>query len=234
MSNLYVVMPAYNEAENIESVVREWYPVLKLAGPDSRLVIADGGSKDVTHEILLSLKEEFPLLETLDTKRPEHGPKLVALYNYAIDNGADLVFQTDSDGQTTPSEFPDFLEAIKDNDAVIGFRKVRGDGASRAFVEKIVCLLLRVIFGVNVPDANAPFRLMKTELLKKYMGRFADDYNLPNIMLTTFFAHYKEKVAFKEITFKPRTKGTSSLNVKKITLIGLKALKDFKAFKKGL
>lgn len=100
MDSIYVVMPAYNEEENIEAVVRQWYPVLEMAGEQSRLVIADNGSKDATHEILMKLKESMPQLEILEKTDRYHGPKVIALYKYAIKNGADYIFQTDSDGQT--------------------------------------------------------------------------------------------------------------------------------------
>ena len=58
MDDLYIVMPAYNEEANIESVISAWYPVLEGKGEGSRLVVADSGSVDKTHEILLSLKEK--------------------------------------------------------------------------------------------------------------------------------------------------------------------------------
>ena len=86
---LYVVMPAYNEAENIKKVVSDWYEVLSVASDDSRLVVADVGSTDETHEILLSMKSEFPKLVTLETEYKEHGPKLLALYKHAYEKGAD-------------------------------------------------------------------------------------------------------------------------------------------------
>lgn len=88
MDSIYVVMPAYNEEENIEAVVRQWYPVLEMAGEQSRLVIADNGSKDATHEILMKLKESMPQLEILEKTDRYHGPKVIALYKYAIKNGA--------------------------------------------------------------------------------------------------------------------------------------------------
>lgn len=155
---------------------------------DFRLVIADSGSTDATHDILLTLKKEYPQLEILTNTGKQHGPKLIALYNYAIEHGADYIFQTDSDGQTDPREFAQFWELRDRYDAILGYRKVRGDGKSRAFVEKVVCILLKIYFGVNVPDANVPFRLMKSAVVAKYMDYFAPEYNLPNIMLTTFFA----------------------------------------------
>lgn len=234
MDTLYVVMPAYNEEENIAGVVRAWYPVLCGKSQASRLVIADSGSTDKTHEILHSLQIEMPQLEILEKTGKQHGPKLIALYKYAIANGADYIFQTDSDGQTDPDEFEAFWKIRKDYDAVLGHRSVRGDGKSRAFVEHVVCLLLKLYFAVTVPDANAPFRLMRTEAVNKYIERFDEDYNLPNIMLTTFFAFYKDKITFRKVSFKPRQAGVNSINIPKIVKIGWKALGDFRTFKKGM
>ena len=234
MNTLYVVMPAYNEEANIAETVRSWYPVLDGKSEDSRLVIADSGSSDRTHEILEELQSEFPKLEILTDSDRQHGPKLIALYGYAISKGADYIFQTDSDGQTDPNEFGAFWDARVSHDIILGHRKVRGDGKSRAMVEKVVCLLLRLYFRVKVPDANAPFRLMKSDVVAKYLGRLPEDYNIPNIMLTTYFVHYKENVEFRVITFKPRQGGKNSINIRKIFKIGRKALKDFRHFKKEM
>lgn len=60
MNSLYIVMPAYNEEANIESVVKQWYPILEMSKSDeSRLVIADNGSTDSTHQILLDLQKNM-------------------------------------------------------------------------------------------------------------------------------------------------------------------------------
>ena len=234
MDTLYVVMPAYNEEENIEEVVSSWYPVLEGKSPESRLVVADAGSKDKTHEILLRMKETMPQIDIISDTGTFHGPKVIALYNYAIANGADYIFQTDSDGQTLPEEFGAFWDMRTAYKGIFGHRKVRGDGKSRAFVEKVVCFLLKLYFHVKVPDANAPFRLMNAQTVAKYIGRLDKDYNLPNIMMTTYCSYYGEEMTFKEVTFRPRQGGTNSINIKKIIKIGWKALKDFHDLKKAM
>ena len=231
---LYVVMPAYNEEENIESVVEKWYPILKFGSKESKLVIADAGSVDKTHKILVNLKKKYPQLEIVSKSLKQHGPKVIYLYKYAIKNNADWIFQTDSDGQTNPLEFEEFWKLRNKYDVILGNRTVRGDGKSRAFVEKVVCFLLKLYFGVKVRDANAPFRLMKASVVNKYINNFKEDYNLPNIMMTTYFSYYKEKLTFREITFKPRQGGVNSINIPKIVKIGWNALSDFKNFKKGM
>lgn len=234
MDSLYLVMPAYNEEANIEAVVKAWYPILEGKDPGSRMVIADSGSSDGTHGILLNLQKSHPQLEILSDTEKQHGPKVIALYAYAIRRKADYIFQTDSDGQTDPSEFAAFWALRQQYDAVLGHRNNRGDGKSRAFVERVVCFLLRFYFGVRVPDANAPFRLMRASVVQKYLERLPEDYNLPNIMLTTYFSYYHEALAFQKITFKPRQGGINSINIPKIVKIGWKALGDFHAFKKEM
>lgn len=228
-------MPAYNEEENIESVVQQWYPILEGKADESRIVIADSGSKDRTHEILRKMKaEKYPKLEILHTTNQYHEPKVIALYDYAIKNHIDYIFQTDSDGQTNPGEFDSFWKMRGEYEGVFGNRAIRGDGKDRAFVENVVCILLKLYFGVKIPDANATFRLMRTDAVKKYLYKLPGDYNLPNIMMTTYFTYYKEWVCFREISFKPRTAGVNSINIPKIIKIGWRALGVFHDLKKEM
>ena len=236
MAGLYIVIPAYNESENIENCINDWYKVVEKynAEGNSRLVIVNDGSKDNTYEQVQKLAESRPLLIAENKKNGGHGSAVLYGYIYAIEHGADYIFQTDSDGQTNPKEFDAFWEQRYEYDGIFGKRLVRGDGKNRAFVEKVVCLLLKIYFGVDVPDANAPFRLMKCDVVKKYLYKMERDYNLPNIMMTTYFAYNKERIAFKEITFMPRVAGVNSINIRKIIKIGWKALGDFRRLKKGM
>lgn len=226
---LYIIIPAYNEEENIEQCVDDWYPVIKSHSGNgkSRLVIINDGSKDGTYKKLKKLSESLPLLEPLTKENGGHGSTVLLGYRFAIENGADYIFQTDSDGQTNPAEFEQFWENREKYDAILGNREERGDGKNRIFVEKTVCFLLHLIFGVKVPDANAPYRLMKTELVANYINKLPPNFNLPNIMLTTYFVYFKEKVLFLSISFQPRVKGTNSINLRKIINIGLHAVLDF-------
>lgn len=236
MDCLYIVIPAYNESSNIESCVRDWYPVAEKhsAGGTSRLVIVNDGSRDDTWEKLTALAKDRPLLLPLTKENGGHGSAVLFGYRYAIEHGADYVFQTDSDGQTLPEEFEPFWEKRAEFDAVIGERGKRGDGKGRKFVENVVCLLLRLVFGVRVKDANAPFRLMRSSLLAKYIGRLPADFNIPNIMFTAYFVRCGEKVTFLPITFRPRQGGTNSINLRKMIRIGWKALGDFRKLKKEM
>ena len=84
--SLYIVMPAYNEEENIEQVIKAWYPLIEEEdrADTSRLVVADSGSSDRTHEILIELQKNYPKLQILADTEKQHGPKVLALYKYAI------------------------------------------------------------------------------------------------------------------------------------------------------
>ncbi len=234
--SLYIVIPAYNEEENIARCVEDWYPIAEGHNEDgnSRLVIVNDGSRDHTWERLQALAESRPLLLPVSKENGGHGSAVLYGYRYAIEHGADWVFQTDSDGQTDPAEFGAFWEKCGEYDAILGRRPHRGDGLARKWVEKIVCFLLWLIFGVRVRDANAPFRLMRSELLKKYIDRLPRDFNLPNIMMTAYFVRYGEKVLFLPISFSPRKAGKNSINLRKIFRIGWKAVGDFRRLRKDM
>ena len=235
MDCLYIVIPAYNESENILEVINGWYPIVeKVGNEDSRLVVIDDGSKDDTYKILKLLAADYNKLIALTKPNSGHGGTVLYGYRYAIEHGADWVFQTDSDGQTNPDEFDGFWEKRHEYDAILGNREERGDGKDRKFIENVVCALLLWIFGVRVKDANAPFRLMKSELVDKYIGKLPKDFNIPNIMFTTYFVYNNEKVLFLPISFKPREKGTNSINFKKIVKIGIKAVGDFRKLRREI
>jgi len=227
MDKLYIVIPAYNEQDNIDEVVKDWYPVVEKTGPDSRLVIIDDGSKDATYDKLKELAKDRPQLEPIHKENGGHGATVLYGYRYAIDHGADYIFQTDSDGQTLPSEFDEFWKQRAEYDMVIGHRKGRQDGFSRVVVTKVLKAVCLLCFHVNVQDANTPFRLMKAESLKKEIGLIPQDYNLSNVVVSVLFIKKGYKVKYLPITFRPRQGGVNSINLKKIFKIGQKAVKDF-------
>lgn len=232
MDRLYIVIPAYNERDNIESVVNDWYPVAEKYGTDSRLVIVNDGSKDDTYEILTELAKTRPQMVALTKPNGGHGATILYGYNYAIKEGADYIFQTDSDGQTLPSEFDEFWQQREEFDMVIGHRKGRQDGFSRVVVTKTLKLVCKVCFHVTVTDANTPFRLMKAESLRKEIALIPENYNLANVIISVLFLKKGYKVKFIPITFRPRQGGVNSINMKKIFKIGKKAVSDFSKINK--
>ncbi|SEF71988.1 Glycosyltransferase involved in cell wall bisynthesis [Xylanibacter ruminicola] len=237
INNLYIVMPAYNEAENIETTIKEWYPVVeRLNSNDCKchLVIANDGSKDNTYHKMLGLQESYPMLIPLDKPNSGHGATVLYLYRYAIEQGADFVFQTDSDGQTNPNEIWQMIEHAEDYDFQIGNRNNRQDGMSRVFVTKVLKMVVWLMFHVWVTDANTPFRLMNVERLKRIMAVIPEDYFLCNVAISAIAVKWHERCKWYPITFKPRQGGVNSINMKRIVKIGRKALNDFYTINKNL
>lgn len=231
---LYIVIPAYNESENIKKVIDEWYPIVEKIGKDSRLVIIDDGSKDETYKIIKNSAKKRKQLIALTKENSGHGSTVLYGYNYALSNKADYIFQTDSDGQTNPLEFWDFWNLRKEYDMIIGYRNKRKDGLSRIVVTKTLKLVIRFCFKVKVTDANTPFRLMSNRSLKECIKLVPKDFNLSNVILSVIYEKKKMPVKYIPITFRERQGGVNSINIKKITKIGFKALKDFKEINTNL
>lgn len=225
---LYIVIPAYNERENIEEVVREWHPIVQGVSSDSRLVIIDDGSKDDTYSILQKLSKKYKQLEPITKKNSGHGSTVLFGYDYAIKKDADYIFQTDSDGQTRPSEFRGFWDNRKNYNFQCGWRLGRQDGFSRKFVTRVLKLVILARFHVLIEDANTPFRLMDAESLKEKITKMPKDYNLSNVLLSVLYKKDKNaKSRYVKITFRPRQGGVNSINMKRIIGIGKRAYADF-------
>lgn len=231
---LYIIIPAYNEEMNIEAVAREWHAVAASCGERSRLVIIDDGSKDGTYARLCALAQELPQLIALTKPNGGHGATVLYGYQYALKAGADYIFQTDSDGQTLPSEFPAFWEKRREYDAIIGNRSKREDGFARIVVTKVLKAVLFCIFGLAITDANTPFRLMNRRVMETYVPRIPEGFNLSNVMLSVLLLNGKEKVLYLPITFRPRQGGINSINLRRIVKIGRQAVIDFSRIRKEM
>ncbi len=225
---LYIVMPAYNEEENIEETLKQWYPAAEKAGGDSRLVVLNDGSRDKTAEKLNRCREKYPRLVVVNKKNEGHGGTIYRGYRYAIRQGADYIFQTDSDGQTLPEEFDALWKDREKCGLLIGNRKGRQDGASRVFVTRVLRLVIFLIFGVWVRDANTPFRLMRAKELEKALDKIPEGSDFTNILMTVIYEKNKMGVRYYPITFRPRQGGVNSINMKRIIGIGKKACRDFR------
>ena len=237
MDTLYIVMPAYNEAENIEDVISQWHPVaeqINAEGNICKIIVANDGSKDNTWNILNNLKEKYACLEPLNKQNSGHGATILFLYRYAIEKGATYIFQTDSDGQTNPDEFWVMWKNRDKYDFQIGTRYGRQDGLSRIIVTKTLRVVVWIMFQVWVNDANTPFRLMKSKRLSEILTKIPEDFFLANVAISAIAVKRNERIAWYPITFRPRQGGVNSINLKRIFKIGLQAIGDFKRINKNL
>ncbi|MCR5235171.1 MAG: glycosyltransferase family 2 protein [Lachnospiraceae bacterium] len=226
--SLYIVIPAYNEEENIRQVVADWYPIVDVRSGDSRLVVVNDGSRDNTLNVLKELQKEHPKLVVLDKANGGHGSTILYGYDYALKQGAEYIFQTDSDGQTYASEFDAFWNERNSYDMLIGHRNHREDGLSRVIVTKVLKLVIGMCFHVSVTDANTPYRLMRASVLREEIGLVPRDFFLSNVLITVLFTKHLRKIKYIPITFRPRQGGVNSINLKRIFKIGRQSLKDFR------
>lgn len=227
-SSFYFVLPAYNEAANIAETIRVWYGVVERINREgvcrAVLAVADDGSRDDTYRIM----SEFRMEHFVPLTKPNggHGPTVLYLYRYALEHGADYVFQTDSDGQTSPDEFWQMYDGRADYDFQIGHRRHRQDGWQRVFVTRMLGLLVWLVFGVRVTDANAPFRLMRASALREVLRFVPDNFFLSNVAISAIAVKRNYRVCFLPITFRPRQGGENSINMRRIIRIGWKAIGD--------
>jgi len=232
MNKLYIVIPAYNESENIAEVIKSWHKIVAGVNAKSRLVVIDDGSKDNTYEIMTGLKARYPQLIPLTKGNQGHGGTVLYGYRYAVKAGADYIFQTDSDGQTIPEEFWQLWDQREKAGLLAGYRHRREDGWQRLIVTKVLQLVVFGCFHVWITDANVPFRLMKADELKQVMKQIPPNYHLANVMMSVLYKKQKRYVQFFPITFRPRQGGENSINMKKIMVIGRKSISEFLRLKK--
>ena len=164
-----VIIPTYNESENIEKIVHETIANL----PDTEILIIDDNSPDGTGKIADGLAAAGSAVHVM------HRPKKMGMGNaynqgfrYAMEHGYDIVFEMDADFSHKPSDLPRLLEKLNNNGLVIGSRYVDGGGTvnwgmSRRMISRFGNLYARVILGMRVRDITAGFRCYSTEALRK-------------------------------------------------------------------
>lgn len=164
--SISIVLPAYNEAESIESAIENIFDFLKNNFIDFEIIVVDDGSRDDTYAICLSVKNRL----NGNIKILQHNQNKgygAALRTGLFSAEKELIFYTDSDNQFDISEILKFTKAINDCDLVIGYRIGRRDTVIRKFVSTVYKLIIRIIFGLKVRDVDCAFKLFKKECLNK-------------------------------------------------------------------
>ena len=110
---------------------------------------------------------------------------------------------------------------------IVGYRKGREDGFGRIVVTRVLRALILLTFHVYVKDANTPFRLMKASVLEKEIKYVPRDFFLTNVLISVIFTKRRYRIKYLPITFRPRQGGTNSIDLRKITGIGLQSVRDF-------
>src|SRR3954449_8293569 len=129
MPAAWLVLPTYNEAENVERIVRAALPTLASATDDHHILIVDDGSPDGTGEIADRLAAELPPVEVLHrTAKEGLGRAYLAGFERVLASGAELVLEMDADFSHDPADLPRLIAA--DADLVLGSRYVQGGGVT--------------------------------------------------------------------------------------------------------
>lgn len=165
----WLVLPTYNEAENLEPLVEAARAKLP---PSARVLIVDDNSPDGTGDVADRLAAEHGNVEVLHRPRKEGlGPAYVAGFHRALEGGAGLVLEMDSDFSHDPAYLPRLLEAAQRADVVLGSRYVDGGGVSdwgalRRAISRGGSAYARLVLGVRVRDLTGGFKCFRREVLE--------------------------------------------------------------------
>jgi len=228
-SPLVIVIPVYNEADNIESVVAEWSSALKVLGIAHQFLLINDGSKDGTLDVLTRMQESDPeQLVVVDKPNSGHGRTCRLGYSAAVDAPAvEWVLQIDSDGQCDPSYFCEFWSRRERADCVFGQRIQRDDGQLRALTSKICKLGSTLLGGRDMVDPNVPYRLMRKEALAAAIGKIPASFDIHNVALTFILKQTPDiRWEYVLIRFRDRQGGSNSINLLNVAHLGTSMLFD--------
>jgi glycosyltransferase involved in cell wall biosynthesis len=207
-----LVLPAYNEAENIERAVREAAAAGEKAG-SWEVVVVDDGSRDGTSAKLAALETEMgPRLRVLrHAKNRGYGAALRTGFDAAE---GEVVFYTDSDNQFDLSELEGALPLMREWDAVLGYRIARKDARRRLLTSWVFNRLSCAVFGLSVRDLNCSFKLMRRDVLRA-LPLAADDFFIDTELVVRLHRggfRYTER----GVTHLPRVAGRSTVRLSDI------------------
>jgi dolichol-phosphate mannosyltransferase len=172
VSGVWLILPTYNEAENLERFVRRVLPRLASAAGEHRVLIVDDSSPDGTGEIADRLAAELEPVEVLHrTDKDGLGRAYAAGFERALAEGAELVMQMDVDFSHDPTHVPALIAAAADADLVLGSRYVAGGGVTdwglaRRLLSRGGSWYARTVLGVPVRDLTGGFKCFRRELLE--------------------------------------------------------------------
>jgi dolichol-phosphate mannosyltransferase len=219
MPSAWLVLPTYNEAENLERIVRAALPEMASAAPDHHILIVDDGSPDGTGDIADRLAAELQPVEVLHrTAKEGLGRAYLAGFERVIESGADLILEMDADFSHDPRDLPRLIAAAEEADLVLGSRYIAGGGVTdwgllRRMLSRGGSWYARMVLGVPVRDLTGGFKCFRRETLEgiDYRDTHADGYGF-QIELTYRTIRAGFRVKEVPIVFRDRTEGTSKMS----------------------
>jgi len=172
-ADAWLILPTYDEAENIEPIVDAALAVLGRSAPGAhRILIVDDGSPDGTGAIADRLAAAHGPVEVLHrSEREGLGPAYLAGFQHALAGGAAFVMEMDSDFSHDPADLSRLLAAVRTADLVLGSRYVKGGGVSdwgvgRQLVSRGGSLYARLVLGLKLRDLTGGFKCFRREVLE--------------------------------------------------------------------
>ena len=172
MPGTWLVLPTYNEAENVEAIVGAVLPRLAAASPEHTLLVVDDSSPDGTGAIADRLAAEHDAVEVLHRAGKDGlGRAYIAGFRHALDGGAELLMEMDADFSHDPADVPRLIAATAEAELVLGSRYVEGGGVEgwelhRRLLSRGGCRYARTILGVEVRDLTGGFKCFRREVLE--------------------------------------------------------------------
>jgi dolichol-phosphate mannosyltransferase len=231
---LSIVMPAYNEEEVIETVVKQWTDLLTRQFPaeNTRLIVVNDGSRDKTGAILDQIKHRYPKLMVVHQPNGGHGNAVVNGYRQAVALDSNYVFQTDSDDQFVADDFAKLWEKRDASPFILGYREERYDAPARLLITKILRLSIAFIYGTYIMDSNIPFRLIRGTFLRKLLAQLPTPTPFaPNIFLAVMAKKAGYNTFDIPITHKERLTGTVSILKWKLLKVCIQSFKELAQFR---
>ncbi len=226
----WLILPTYNEAENIEAIVRAAGDVLAGATADGsygggfRILVVDDGSPDGTGRIVDGLAVERPWLRVLHrTEKNGIGPAYLAGFRHALEHGAGYVMEMDSDFSHDPADLARLLAAANRDspdgaDLALGSRYAPGGGVSdwgflRRFISEGGSTYSRWVLGLQVRDLTGGFKCFRREVLEaiQFDGVRSQGYAF-QVELTYRAVRAGFRVVEVPITFRDRQQGQSKMS----------------------
>jgi dolichol-phosphate mannosyltransferase len=217
----WLILPTYNEAENLEPLVRAALPELKRSGHPHKLLVVDDNSPDGTGRIADRLAEELDPVEVLHRARKEGlGRAYLEGFRLALGRGAGLLLEMDSDFSHDPADLPRLIAASETADLVLGSRYVPGGGITdwgplRRGLSRGGSWYARVLLSLPVRDLTGGFKCFRSEVLETLDldGVHADGYGF-QIELTYRAVKAGFSVTEVPILFRERRVGRSKMTAR--------------------
>jgi dolichol-phosphate mannosyltransferase len=214
--DVWVILPTYNEAENLERIVGA---VLEHLPESRRVLIVDDNSPDGTGEIADRLAEADDSIAVLHRERKEGlGPAYLAGFRVALGGGAERIIEMDADFSHDPSYLPQLIEATERADLAIGSRYVPGGGITewgpmRRFISRGGSAYARMALGLPIKDLTGGFKCFRRIVLETIDLDTIEARGYAFQVETTYRAIKSGfRVVEIPIVFKDRTDGTSKMS----------------------